>query len=213
MNEQRSPYIPNPVWGGLLGICPLAAAANSLVNGCVLGAGVALSAIIIALAMPFLQSFVPDRLRTPASLALSAAISLLIGAGVEAFSPSTAIGLNIYIPLLTVNCLSLQALRHNPFALDREGRVFGSQYGLGRTTLLKESLGYIAAAALIGALREVLGAGTLSFFSPGAQWFFFSLSDDSPARIFSAPAGGFIVLGFLAALYRVATNGRRRKGA
>ncbi len=213
MNKQRRPFIPNPVLGGLLGICPLAAAANSLVNGCVLGLGAAVSAVVIGLAMPFLQSFVPDRLRTPCSLTLSAAIALLIGAGVEAFSPSTARGLGVYITLLTVNCLSLQALRHNPFALDREGRIFGSQYGLGRTTLLKESFGYIGVAVLIGALREALGAGTLSFSGPGVQWFFLSLSDDSPARLFSAPAGGFILLGCLTALYRIATGGRGRKAA
>ncbi|MDA8424502.1 MAG: hypothetical protein M0Z80_00055 [Treponema sp.] len=213
MNEQRHPYVPNPVLSGLLGVFPLVAAANSLMNGFVLGVGVAVSSLVLALLMPFLQSFVPDRLRTPSSLALSAALALLIGAGVEAFSPAAARYLGVYIPLLAVNCLSLQTLRHYPQAMDGEGRVFAGQYGTGISSLLKEALGYIAAAILIGAFRELVGSGTLNFAGPGAQLFSFSLTDGAPARLFAAPAGGFIVLGCAVALYRIATLRRKRRGA
>lgn len=211
MSERRAPFVPNPVLGGLLGICPLVAAANTLANGLVLGVGAALSVALLALALPSIYAFVPDRLRAPSSLALSAAFALLIGTAVEAFSPVTARGLGVYLPLLAVNCVSLQALRRGPPNSDH-GNLDGARR-IGNASLLVEALGYAAAATLIGALRELAGAGTLSFPLPAGQSFLLSLADESPAPLFAAPAGGFILLGSLAALYRIATRGRGRKKA
>lgn len=212
MNVHRPSYVPNPVLSGLLGVFPLVAAANSLVNGLVLGLGVALSALVLGLAMPFLHSFAPDRLRTPVALTISASLALLIGAGVEAYSPAAARSLGIYLPLLAVNCLNLQTLRYHPSAVDGAGRSFPGQHGPGISALVRESLGYVAIAILIGAFRELLGAGTLSLVRPGSQFFFLSIADNPPARLFAAPAGGFILLGCLAALYRAATLKRKRRG-
>jgi len=208
MKSERAAYVPNPVFGGLLGICPLVAAANSLVNGFVLGAGAALSVAVLVAFLPLIQGFVPDRLRAPASLALAAGLALLVAAGVEALSPAVARALGVYLPLIAVSCVSLHALRRAPAATDLMRGESTGAFGAG--SLLVEAALYFGAATFIGAVRELAGSGTLSFPMPGSQAFLFSLGDSSPARLFAAPAGGFLVLGCLAAAYRAILRARKR---
>jgi electron transport complex protein RnfE len=206
MSDRASPFVPNPILGGLLGLGVLAAAARDLASGLALGAGAAISALILGAIVPPLRRQLPERFRAPASLAISVSIASVFGLLLEAYMPLCATGLWIYVPLLSVNCLGLQAIRLS--ASQDERRAEGaSRYG----AVAREAAGYFLVACLLGALREAAGIGTLTLPSLGQAQLSLVLIDRAPLRLLSAPAGGLILLGFMTALYRIAlrAGGRR----
>lgn len=206
MSDREAPFTPNPVLGGLLGLGPLAAAARSLSEGLVLGLGAALCALILGAAIPPLRRQLPERFRAPASLLLAAALALLYGLAIEAYFPVSAAGLGIYLSLLAVNCLSLQAIRLSARQSDRkiDSPV---RYGI----VARGAGSYFLVACFLGAIRELLGLGTLSLPGIGPDHVLLVISSEAPLRILATPAGGFLLLGFMTALYRAALRSRGRR--
>jgi electron transport complex protein RnfE len=210
MSESGSPFVPNAALAGFAGAGILAAAADSLGKGLVLGIGASLCALVLAATIPALRSLVPDRLRAPSALSLAAALASLYSLALRAYSPATSESLGIFLPLLAVNCLDMHVLRRASLSQERvrsrdEGEERARFLGLAR-----EALGYLLAAALVGALREAAGSGTISLPTPGGD-FRIILSDAAPARLFVAPAGGFLLLGSMAAIYRLVLRWRGRR--
>jgi Na+-translocating ferredoxin:NAD+ oxidoreductase subunit E len=207
MSEVSEGFVPNPVLAGLVGICPLAAASKSFAEGLVYGLGAALCAFALGAIVPFVRGLVADRLKAPATLALSGALALSYGICVRLYSPTIAAGLWIYLPLLAVGGLSLSVLRRSP-ASGRSGPEGNPMLG----AIAVESLLFALTAAFVGAAREVIGLGTLTLPGPGLSLPRVAISDFAPLRILVSPAGGFILLGFVVAAYRalVRAGGRRR---
>jgi Na+-translocating ferredoxin:NAD+ oxidoreductase subunit E len=206
MSDAKEGFIPNTLLSGLVGICPLIAAAKSLAEGLVYGLGVALCAVALGAIVPVLRGVVADRLRVPATLALSAALALSYALCVGIYSPTIAAGLWIYLPLLAVSGLSLSVLRrtHVNGGLGPEGR---SHFG----PILLEAFMFLLTAAFVGGLREIVGLGTLTLPTPGLSLARVAIADFAPLPMLVSPAGGFILLGFIVAAYRslVRTGGRR----
>lgn len=208
MSEIKEGFVPNPILAGLVGICPLVAAAKSLAEGIVYGLGAALCALALGAIVPFMRNAIADRLIVPASLAVSASLALSYGFCVRIYSPTIAAGLWIYLPLLAVSALSLSVLRlsfpNGRFLSD--GRSF-----IG--TIALESLLFLLTAALVGGLREIAGLGTLTLPTPGFSPARVVFTDLAPLRLLVTPSGGFILLGFLVAAYRSIVRMGRRRGA
>ncbi|HOX32807.1 MAG TPA: Rnf-Nqr domain containing protein [Spirochaetales bacterium] len=210
MREDAAPFTPNPVLAGLFGLGPLAVAARSLPEGLLLGLGAAFCALALGLAAPPLRRQLPERFRASASLILATAFAILYGQLIEAYFPVSAEGLGIYLPLLAVNCLSLQAIRQGARQGPRPSGPAAEaplRYGI----IARGAGGYLAVAILLGALRELIGLGSLSLPGLGQNRLILLLSEEPPLRLIAAPAGGFILIGFLTALYRAAlrASGRR----
>jgi electron transport complex protein RnfE len=201
----RDGFIPNPVLAGLVGICPLVVAASSLASGLAYGLGVALCATALGLIVPSARSLIPDRLQAPATLALSAALALIYGYCLRIYSPVIAQALWIYLPLLAVSALSLKSIKL-PSTPGRFGPDGKSRLG----TIAFESLLFLLTSAFVGALRELIGLGTLTLPLPGFSPARRVLLDFEPLRILVSPAGGFILLGFLVALHRAGYRARRK---
>jgi electron transport complex protein RnfE len=199
MDEKREPFVPNPVVGGLLGLCPLVAAADSFADGAVIGLGAALSALALGALLPLLRGILPQRLRSPVAFVLAASFAALYSVGVEAYSPSLASGLGLYLPLTAVNCIVIATLRHS---LREDGKTF--------PWLLGTASGYLLVALLLSGLREFLGTGSLTLPSPGSPSALV-FSQSPPLRILVAPAGGFMLLGCFAAIYRFVLRIRGRR--
>jgi electron transport complex protein RnfE len=208
MSDPQEGFVPNPVLTGLVGICPLIAAAKSLAEGLVYGLGVAFCALLLGSIVPSLKERLPDRLRAPTTLCLSAVIALCYAFAVNLYSPTIAAGLWIYLPLLAVSGLSLSVLRRasskGRFGLDGKSRF--------RAVVL-ESLSFFLTASIVGGLRELIGLGTLSLPTQGASLSWIVLVDSIPLRMLVSPAGGFIFLGFAAAAYRTIVRATRRRSA
>lgn len=174
----------NPVLRLVLGTCPTLAVTTAAING--IGMGVAATVVLVCsnLAISLLRNFIPDKVRIPAYITVIAGFVSVVQMLVKAFAPALDKSLGVFLPLIVVNCIILA--RAETFA--SKNPVLPSVLdGLGM------GIGFTATLTLMGAIRELLGAGTL-----------FSLPITSkiidPMIIFLLPPGGFFVFGVLVAI-------------
>lgn len=173
----------NPVLRLVLGTCPTLAVTTAAVNG--LGMGIAATIVLVCsnAVISLLRNFIPDKVRIPAYITIIAGFVSVVQMLVKAFAPAIDKSLGIFLPLIVVNCIILA--RAEMFA-SKNSVVPSILDGLGM------GIGFTATLTLMGAIRELLGAGTL-----------FSLPITSeiidPMIIFLLPPGGFFVFGMLVA--------------
>ena len=206
MKTSKDPFVPNPILGGSFGVFLLAAAAHNLSNGFFVGLGVAVSSIILSSLLPAVRAVAPERLRAPIALSFAAALALLYANLVTTLAPSTAAGLGVYLPLLAVNCLNLHVLRNLQLPPLR-GEPMATRFG----TVVRQASAYLLIALVIGGIREAAGQGSLvipAIFAGGGK---ILLTEEAPMQILASPAGGLVLIGCAAALYRffLRRTGRR----
>ena len=186
----------NPTFVLMLGMCPTLAVTTSAMNG--LGMGLT-SAVVLALSNMFislLRNVIPDRVRIPSYIVIIASFVTIMEMLLEGFVPSLYRSLGIYIPLIVVNCIILG--RAEAFA--SKNKVLPSLFdGIGM------GIGFTIALTIIGAIREILGNGSL---------FGFAVLPDSyvPITIFVLAPGAFFVLALLTALQNAAIIKGKRDG-
>ena len=173
----------NPVLRLVLGTCPTLAVTTAAING--IGMGVAATVVLICsnVVISLLRNIIPDKVRIPAFITIIAGFVSVVQMLVKAFLPSIDKALGIFLPLIVVNCIILA--RAEMFA-SKNSVLPSALDGLGM------GLGFTATLTLMGAIRELLGAGTLFSFPITAE-----LID--PMIIFLLPPGGFFVFGILVA--------------
>lgn len=174
-------FTENPTFVQLLGMCPTLAVTTSLKNG--IGMGLSATAVLIAsnFIISLLRKVIPDKIRIAAYIVIIAAFVTIIQMCLNAYLPELATSLGIFIPLIVVNCIILA--RAESFA-SKNTSLKAALDGLGM------GLGFTGALAIISAVREFLGAGTI---------FDIKIYGDTitPASIITLAPGGFIVLGLL----------------
>lgn len=174
----------NPVLKLLLGTCATLAVTTSASNAIGMGAATTFVLIGSNATISALRNFIPDKVRIPAFITIIAGFVTIVQMVVKAYTPSLDQSLGIFLPLIVVNCIILG--RAEMFA--RKNKVLPSVLdGLGM------GIGFTVALLLMGAIRELFGAGTL-FSIPITQGFV------EPMLIFILPPGGFFVFGLLIAL-------------
>ena len=173
----------NPVLRLVLGTCPTLAVTTAAING--IGMGISATVVLICsnLVISLLRNVIPDKVRIPAFITIIAGFVSVVQMLVKAFLPSIDKALGIYLPLIVVNCIILA-----------RAEMFASKNPVLPSVLdgLGMGLGFTATLTLMGAIREILGAGTL-FSMPVTANFI------SPMIIFLLPPGGFFVFGMLVA--------------
>ena len=182
----------NPTFVLTLGMCPTLAVTTSAVNG--LGMGLTTMAVL-ALSNMFismLRKVIPDKVRIPAFIVIIASFVTVVELLLKAFIPSLYDALGLYIPLIVVNCIILGRAE----AYASKNKVIPSLFdGIGM------GLGFTLALTIIGAVRELLGAG---------QLFNMQVMPDSyvPCSIFVLAPGAFFVLAVLTAIQnKIRING------
>lgn len=185
----------NPTFVLMLGMCPTLAVTTSAING--LGMGLT-TMVVLALSNAFismLRNIIPDKVRIPAFIVIIASFVTMVELLLEGFIPSLYDALGIYIPLIVVNCIILGRAE----AYASKNPVISSLFdGIGM------GLGFSFALTCIGAVRELIGAGTL---------FGFTIMPDSyvPATIFIMAPGAFFVLAVLTAIQnKIKITGEKR---
>lgn len=174
----------NPVLRLMLGTCPTLAVTTAAING--IGMGVAATIVLVCsnLAISLLRNFIPDKVRIPAYITIIAGFVSVVQMLVKAFTPAIDEKLGIFLPLIVVNCIILA-----------RAEMFASKNPVLPSVLdgLGMGIGFTATLTLMGAIRELFGAGSI-----------FSLQlipeSISPMIIFLLPPGGFFVFGVLVAL-------------
>ncbi|HCD81182.1 MAG TPA: electron transport complex subunit RsxE [Ruminococcaceae bacterium] len=173
----------NPTLRLVLGTCPTLAVTTAAVNG--IGMGLSATVVLICsnLAISLLRNIIPDKVRIPAFITIIAGFVSVVQMLVKAFLPAIDKALGIYLPLIVVNCIILAraemfASKNPPLASVLDGAGMG--------------IGFTAVLTLMGAVRELLGAGSLFSFPVTSRFI-------SPMIIFLLPPGGFFVFGMLVA--------------
>lgn len=177
----------NPTFVLMLGMCPTLAVTTSAVNG--LGMGLTTTAVLMLsnLIISCLRKVIPNRVRIPAFIVVIASFVTMVELLLEAYIPFLNKSLGVYIPLIVVNCIILgraesYAYSHSPIASFFDG------LGMG--------LGFSFALTCIGAVRELLGAGSLFNYTLLPEGF-------TPISIFGLAPGAFFVVAGLTALQNV----------
>ncbi len=184
----------NPTFVQVIGMCPTLAVTSSAINGIGMGLSTAVVLTCSNVVISLLRKVIPDKIRIPAFIVVIATFVTIVQMMLKAYVPSLDAALGLYIPLIVVNCIILAraesfASKNDPAASAVDG------IGMG--------LGFTIALTVIGAVRELLGAGSifgLSLFGASYQ----------PALLFILPPGAFLTLGFLMALFNTVV---KKKGS
>lgn len=186
----------NPTFVLTLGMCPTLAVTTSAVNG--LGMGLTTMAVL-ALSNMFismLRKVIPDKVRIPAFIVVIASFVTVVELLLEAYLPSIYDALGLYIPLIVVNCIILG--RAEAYA-SKNGVVSSLFDGVGM------GLGFTLALTIIGAVRELLGAGQVFGINVMPQSYV-------PCSIFVLAPGAFFVLAALTATQNKIKRAGEKKG-
>ena len=172
----------NPTLKLVLGTCPTLALTTLAMNGLGMGAAVTLVLICSNVLISLLRKVIPEQVRIPAFILIIATFVTLVRLALDYFLPSIYESLGLYLPLIVVNCIILAraesfASKNTVLASACDGLFMG--------------LGFTLALTLLGAVREILGAGAIF----GVKLWNFQIG------FFSSSAGAFFTYGVFIALF------------
>lgn len=182
----------------LLGLCPLLAISNNVINALSLGIATMLVMAASSGAVSAVRNFVPHEIRIPVFVLIIAALVTVIDLAMNAFVHPLYLVLGIFIPLITTNCIVLA--RADAFAAKNHplhSVVDAFAMGLGLTAVL----------VVLGAIREIAGQGTLLsgidlvFGEAAKSWVLNVLPGYQGFLLAILPPGAFIALGLLIAAF------------
>jgi H+/Na+-translocating ferredoxin:NAD+ oxidoreductase subunit E len=180
----------------LLGLCPLLAISNTVINAVSLGLATMLVMAASSGAVSSMRHFVPHEIRIPVFVLIIASLVTVIDLVMNAFVHPLYLVLGIFIPLITTNCIVLA--RADAFAAKNRplhSVIDAVAMGLGLTLVL----------VVLGGMRELAGKGTLLsgidlVFGVEAKQFVLHVLPDYPGFLLAIlPPGAFIALGLLIA--------------
>lgn len=186
----------NPGIVQLLGLCPLLAVSNTLINGLGLGLATIVVMVMTNLLVSMTRGLTHHDLRLPAFVLVIATFVTLVELSFKAWLFDLHLALGIFLPLIVTNCVILGraeafASRHPPLPAVVDGFAHG--------------LGFAWVLILLGGIRELVGHGTLLrnaefLFGPNAASWQMQFGD-APSGLLLAilPPGAFIGLGLLVA--------------
>ena len=180
----------NPVFVMLLGMCPALGVTSSAFNGLGMGMATLFVLLMSNIVVSIIKTQIPSKVRIPAFIIVIASFVTIVEMVLEAFIPFLYEQLGIFIPLIVVNCLILG-----------RAEAFASKNTLWSSILdaLGMGIGFTVALTLLGAVREILGSGSIF------DWRFVT-EDASTFILFILPPGAFIALAYLTLLFNRATT-------
>ena len=175
--------LDNPVFMQTIGLCPTLATTTSLQNAIGMGAAATVVLICSNIVISAMRRIIPDKIRIAAFITIIATFVTMIDLSMQAFLPSLASSLGLFLPLIVVNCIILG--RAEMFAC-KNTVVDSALDGLGM------GIGYILTMLLMSSIREIIGNGT---------WLGITIIPDSVDKmtVMNSAPGGFFVFGCLMA--------------
>ncbi|WP_027702486.1 RnfABCDGE type electron transport complex subunit E [Metaclostridioides mangenotii] len=171
----------NPTFVQVIGMCPTLAVTTSAINGLGMGLSTAVVLLCANIFISLIRNIVPDKIRIPAFIVVIATFTTIVGMLLKAYVPALDAALGLFIPLIVVNCILLA--RAESFA-SKNGAVASAVDGISM------GLGFSLALTVLGAVRELLGNGSIFGYALFGASF-------QPILIFVLPPGAFLTLGFL----------------
>jgi len=194
----------------LLGLCPLLAVTGTVINGLGLGLATMLTLILSNAIVSLIRHWVRPEVRVPVFVLIIASVVTAIELSMNAWLYELYTVLGIFIPLIVTNCGILA--RAEAFASKNSvlpSIIDGMMMGLGFTLVL----------VTLGAIRELLGYGTLfnhahlMFGDIARNWAIVFIDDYSGFLLAILPPGAFIGMGLIIALKNVIDKRHKNKQA
>ncbi len=178
----------------LLGLCPLLAVTNTAING--LGLGIATTVVLVLsnVTVSLIRNVVRQEVRLPIFVMVIASFVTAVELSMNAWFYELYKILGIFIPLIVTNC-----------AIIGRAEAFASKNNVTDSLVdgLAMGIGFTLALVVLGAMRELVGMGTLFsqahlMFGEGARDLTLSLGDGFQGALLAIlPPGAFIGLGLL----------------
>ncbi len=189
----------NPTFVLMLGLCPTLAVTTTFENAYIMGLCVLSVLFVSNFIVSIIKKLVPDNVRTPIYVLIIATAVTVMDLALKNSAPAVHETLGIYLPLIAVNCI-----------------VLGRALSVASVSSIKKSvldaigigLGFTFSLTLIGLVREVLGSNTITIMNnisslTGYKAIYQVLPNTNllPITVFREPAGAFLTLGVLLALF------------
>ncbi len=177
----------NPTLKLVLGTCPTLALTTMAMNGIGMGAAVIFVLICSNVLISLLRKIIPNQVRIPAFVLIIASFVTIVRLALDKFLPDIYESLGLYLPLIVVNCIILG--RAEGFA-SKNGVLASAADGLFM------GIGFTLALTVMGAFREILGAGAIF----GIKLWDFQIG------FFSSSAGAFFTYGLFIAIFSLVSS-------
>ena len=198
----RATLANNPAWAQLLGLCPLLAVSNTVANA----TGLALARAVVVIgantSISLLRRIIPDEARLPCFVLVIATFTTLTVMVLEAYAFDLYSRIALFVQIIVTNCMILG-----------RAEVFASRQPVGRALMdaLGTAVGFAIALLALGAVREVLGQGTLMadmdlLFGPAAAALTIEVFSTPPLALAVLPPGAFIIAALMFALVQGLAN-------
>jgi electron transport complex protein RnfE len=185
----------NPGLVQLLGLCPLLAVTTTVVNALGLGLATLLVLTLSNLTVSLIRGWVRDEIRIPAFVMIIASLVTAVELTMNAWFHELYRVLGIFIPLIVTNCVIIgraeaYASRTRPALAVFDGLMMGT--------------GFTLVLVVLGAVRELIGQGTLfagahMMFGADVDLTLHVFGDGDGFLLALLPPGAFIALGLLVA--------------
>lgn len=193
-------WVNNPALVQLLGLCPLLAVTSTVTNA--LGLGLATLLVLIGsnVTVSIVRNWVPKDIRIPVFVMIIAGFVTIVQLLMNAYTFGLYQSLGIFIPLIVTNC-----------AIIGRAEAYASKNPVHLSAFdgLMMGLGFMAVLLVLGAMRELIGQGTLFdgadlLLGPWAQSMRIEVFNfDNQFLLAILPPGAFLGLGLLIAVKNV----------
>ena len=181
----------------LLGLCPLLAVTNNVANAISLGIATTFVLVASNLSVSLFRNHIRKEVRIPIFVLLIASFVTVVDLIMQSFFYDMYLILGIFVPLIVTNC-----------AILARAEAFASKNTWDKSVIdgLMMGVGFSIVLVLLGAMREILGSGTLF---DQADLIFGDLGSSLKVTFFDQyqgtliallPPGAFIGLGLIVAL-------------
>lgn len=145
----------NPVVVQVLGICSALAVTSQLEPAIVMGLSVTVITAFAGVIISLIRKTIPTRIRIIIQLVVVATLVTIVSMVLKAYAYDVSVQLSVYVGLIITNCILMGRLE-----------AFSMMNGPWESFLdgLGNGLGYAWILVVVGAVRELLGAGTLLGF-------------------------------------------------
>ena len=184
----------------VLGLCPTLAVTTSAENGAGMGLATTFVLLCSNVLVSLLRKVIPSKVRIAAYIVIIASFVVIVELMMQAYAFPLYQALGIFIPLIVVNCIILG--RAEAFA-GKNGILLSAADGLGI------GLGFTISLFALGAVREILGNGTI--LGVHILW-----SSYEPFTFMVRAPGAFVSLGVMLAVINWASvrlEDRKRRNA
>lgn len=179
----------------MLGLCPVLAITKNAQNGLGMGLAVVFVLVLSNMIVSLVRDIIPKKVRIACFIIIAATLVVAVELLMQAYAYPLYQQLGIFVPLIVVNCIILG--RAEAFAAKNPVNLAIAD-GLGM------GLGFTASLTFLGAVREILGAGSLFGVSLFGESF-------EPFHIMVEAPGAFICLGVILAFMNHLSKIQNRK--